>query len=212
LLLNKFAIARNHILLTTKEFKSQLSRLDIDDFSAIFMVDREIDDPEKLFFFNCGSKSGASVAHKHIQMLFCSEVGIPIKSVISTNGGKRDEIYQVGALPFLHYVVELSNKDPMHAKIMFEKMLDSMYRDLGLNVCIASVDCKTEPAAFLSFNFLYFENFMVIVPRKEEVHMGMSVNSVGFAGLLLAKSEQEMNILSEVGPMKILANLAFPSR
>jgi ATP adenylyltransferase len=45
---------------------------------------------------------------------------------------------------------------------------------------------------------------MFIVPRSQEHFESISVNSLGFAGALLVRNEQQMQMLKVVSPMTIL--------
>jgi sulfate adenylyltransferase (ADP) / ATP adenylyltransferase len=82
LVLNKFAIVANHFILATKEFKPQTDPLEPEDLEATFAclnewenataaaADRTTARPGRLFaFFNSGVWSGASQAHRHVQLL-----------------------------------------------------------------------------------------------------------------------------------------------
>ena len=70
LLLNKFNVVENHLLLITSSFESQDDPVNARDFQHVFQVfeafPREI---TPLAFYNCGPKSGMSQPHKHIQIL-----------------------------------------------------------------------------------------------------------------------------------------------
>jgi len=65
-----------------------------------------------------------------------------------------------------------------------------------------------------SYNLLLTDKWMMIVPRMKEnfEHDSIvtSVNSVGFSGTLLVKTEEEMKCLKEQGPMAILKSVTFP--
>jgi ATP adenylyltransferase len=51
---------------------------------------------------------------------------------------------------------------------------------------------------------------MLIVPRKQEEFAEISINSLGFAGALLVKNQQQMELLKNINPINILTNVAFP--
>jgi ATP adenylyltransferase len=54
-----------------------------------------------------------------------------------------------------------------------------------------------------SVNFLFTREWMLLVPRKaSKTSTGVSVNSLGFAGYLLARNEQEMALLKD--PLGVL--------
>jgi ATP adenylyltransferase len=49
---------------------------------------------------------------------------------------------------------------------------------------------------------------MLIVLRSHEEFESISVNSLGFAGALLVRNQQQMQLLKDYGPMTILKNVA----
>ena len=66
-LLNKFPVLDSHVLLVTKEWRSQKEFLRLEDFEALQLIRN----PEESFlaFYNCGDESGRSQEHKHLQIV-----------------------------------------------------------------------------------------------------------------------------------------------
>lgn len=67
----------------------------------------------------------------------------------------------------------------------------------------------------VSYNFLLTPEYMQIVPRtreKGELEEGMkvSVNSLGFAGMLLVKTKEELEAVKKVGVVEVLKRVAYP--
>jgi ATP adenylyltransferase len=71
LVLNKFAIVREHFILATKTFKKQTDLLEAEDLGATFACIKawRAHGKELFAFFNSGEHSGASQPHRHIQLL-----------------------------------------------------------------------------------------------------------------------------------------------
>jgi ATP adenylyltransferase len=63
---------------------------------------------------------------------------------------------------------------------------------------------------FQAFNLLVTQNWMLVIPRRAESFDGISVNSLGYAGALLVKTEQELIRLKRQGPMALLAEVSQP--
>jgi ATP adenylyltransferase len=61
-----------------------------------------------------------------------------------------------------------------------------------------------------AYNLLFTREWMLIVPRKQEEFEKISVNSLGFAGALLVKNQQQMQLLKNINPINLLNNVAFP--
>jgi ATP adenylyltransferase len=49
---------------------------------------------------------------------------------------------------------------------------------------------------------------MLLVPRAFESFSSIPVNSLGFAGTLVVRNEEQMKILLDHGPMTVLRNVA----
>ena len=65
-LLNKFPVLRDHLLIVTRAFESQQSRLTEADFVALWACMSELGG---LGFYNGGPAAGASQPHKHLQWI-----------------------------------------------------------------------------------------------------------------------------------------------
>lgn len=113
------------------------------------------------------------------------------------------QIYAINKLPFVHVIMGLDGniiraataKEELTDYLgqMFFGLLDAMFQQLREN---------SRPMS-TSYNFLMTQDFMMLIPRSKESatvqHDGksfeLSINSLGFAGLLLCKSEEELKAL-----------------
>ena len=66
LLFNKFSVCDDHVLLVTQEFESQLNPLNKSDWLSALVTCKALD---AMLYFNCGFLSGASIPHKHMQLI-----------------------------------------------------------------------------------------------------------------------------------------------
>ncbi len=198
-LLNKFNVVEHHLLIVTREFESQDSLLTAADFEAMWICLAEFD---SLIFYNSGTIGGASQSHKHLQ-----QVSIPIGTGpertpmdAAIRGTKlKDRIGVVPVLPFLNALVETSRlvtRRPAEAALTT--------RDL-YNAMLAKLDCRPPEN---SYNLLATRDWMLLVPRSVEKYRSISVNSLGFAGSLLVRNEEELGIVRKVGPLEILREVA----
>ncbi|KAL6942680.1 hypothetical protein ACO0RG_001640 [Hanseniaspora osmophila] len=167
LVLNKFPIIPNHLLLVTKEFKSQNSPLTPKDLYTAYKLvqaldpkndddgsDSDSDDdddqgtkraPKKrhVVFYNCGPNSGSSVDHKHLQIL---ELPSKLKSfqdkLVSANPepylpNLAKEPLQNDKLGFSHFVVPLPNEKN------YASTADALEMQEYLAMCFASLLQRT---------------------------------------------------------------------
>jgi ATP adenylyltransferase len=52
---------------------------------------------------------------------------------------------------------------------------------------------------------------MMAVPRKQDSFEGISINSLGTIGMLLAKSDKVLEKFKQTGPQTVLENIGFPT-
>ncbi|KAI8638254.1 ATP adenylyltransferase-domain-containing protein [Parasitella parasitica] len=223
MLLNKFAVSPNHLLIVTKEFKKQTDPILPDELYEAFkaMTDFGYSQPT-LAFYNCGPNSGASQGHKHIQVLPLNrehEFQPPVKQLFDEIPDRQiGQIYAINKLPFVHVIIGLDSNIIRGAKDkrdslteylgqVFFGLLDAMFQQLREN------SSSLNP----SYNFLMTQDFMMLVPRSKDSatieHDGksfeFSINSLGFGGSILCKTEEElaalkaqdnlMDLLTQVG-------------
>jgi ATP adenylyltransferase len=206
-LLNKFNVLDHHLLMVTRSFQEQESLLTVSDFEALLVCLAEF---EGLAFYNAGEAAGASQRHKHLQMVplpLTAEVShIPIEPLLNT-ARFEGAMGSVPGLPFLHV---LARMDPewiaspwKGAQELLQQYLE-MLRTVGLSGGeTGGVTMSPGPN-----NLLVTRQWMFLVPRSTECFEGISVNALGFAGGLLVKDEQQLNLLKTVGPMTALQRVA----
>ncbi|KAI3637065.1 hypothetical protein MIR68_004771 [Amoeboaphelidium protococcarum] len=205
-LFNKFAIVPHHVLIVTKEFRNQHSGMDRDDFDAVIRwyqsapnsltVDGEqYDNIRWLCFYNCGVQSGASQAHRHVQFLpFCCDdrnnmkmfSRVPLDDYLSrvdSSNGHQIPIFTV--LGIRHYFI---------ANYSINNLFDEYQRALA--------QCGLNEAGS-SFNLLMTDRWLLIVARQAEsaeikgFEESISINALGYAGLLLTKNERVFQLISD---------------
>ena len=55
-----------------------------------------------------------------------------------------------------------------------------------------------------SYNLIHADDVMLLVIRKQEACGPVAVNSLGFAGTILVKSDEQLQYLNDHGPMHVL--------
>ncbi len=214
-LLNKFNVIQHHLLIVTREFEDQEALLTKKDFEAVRACMAEF---EGLAFYNGGETAGASQKHKHIQMIplpMGEGTGNPVSEKrpripmepLFENARFDKEPAVIPGLPFRHAFGTFLPDKPNHmadfasaANHLYRRMLQKV----GLN---ALNDPETEKQSG-PYNLLFTREWMLLVPRSREFFGPISINALGFAGALLAKNQQEMNLLLEKGGMEVLRHAA----
>ena len=200
-LLNKFNVVENHLLIVTREFEEQDSLLNWQDFQAMWACLAEIDG---LVFYNGGKIAGASQKHKHLQLVPTplapnQTESIPIAPLLASAVFEGD-VGRVPNLPFVHgfcrFDADLINSPNDAAQITLE-----LYSKLLKAVGLLNEDRDNNSIAY---NFLATREWVFIVPRSEEHFESISVNSLGFAGALLVRNQEQMQMLKDCKPMGVL--------
>ena len=88
LILNKYCVTRPQMVLHTVEFESQDELLNADDFHAAWLALTSMGD-KYMVIFNGGKDAGASMNHKHLQVLPRPE-GAGLESLLK--GSSQDDI------------------------------------------------------------------------------------------------------------------------
>lgn len=204
LVLNKFAIVPRHFLMVTKEIKPQTAPLSPEDLAAAYKALFEVNKEKRhIGFFNCGEQSGASVAHKHIQFMEFPEDFTPYVDQLmelSQDYKEGQRPFTDTRMPFAHFVVPIP-PSPDADSLAFR------YSTLMSRVLTAlrKEDLPT------NYNFIFSENWMMGVPRRQEKYEGRSINSVGMVGMLLAKTHEDLEFFKQAGPDSVLAALGLPT-
>ncbi|KAI7852064.1 ATP adenylyltransferase-domain-containing protein [Circinella umbellata] len=219
--LNKFCIVPHHIIVITKEFKSQSQPLFPGDLLAAWKcMMTAFGTTPALTFYNCGPFSGASQPHKHLQIvpLDGSNPQPPIKALFNQiPERKAGQIYLLNQLPFVHVIVPLdrnfidSSTDDEelsdYLSQMFFGLLDAMFQQLRKHAT---------PDREISYNFIMSDQFMMLIPRSRELatlsqeNLQISINSLGFAGMLLVKTPEELTALENHNDlMQVLKDVGY---
>ncbi|AFZ11039.1 ATP adenylyltransferase [Crinalium epipsammum PCC 9333] len=200
-LLNKFNIVDHHLLLVTRQFEEQESLLTQQDFEAMWITLAEIDG---LVFYNSGQAAGASQRHKHLQIiplpLTPEGASIPIEVALKSIEFK-DGVGRIPSFQFKHAIAQL----------------DPTWVNSPLQGASATLDCYHTLLSYLNlpvnskpapYNLLATREWMMIIARSQERFQSISINSLGFAGALLVRNEEQLQLVKELSPLTILKNVA----
>jgi len=200
--LNKFNVLDRHLLIVTRRFEHQETLLDLDDFRALFACMAEYDG---LGFYNGGVTAGASQSHKHLQLvpLPLAKEGppVPMEPLLRGMGPC------CAGLPFLHSFRRLDTSMSDRPDEASEQAF-ALYSEMLADLAIGSTMCDDEPRQTGPYNLLIAQDWMLAVPRREELFRRISVNSLGFAGSLFVKDRDQLDFVRREGPMRILQTVS----
>lgn len=205
LLLNKFNVVADHVLIVTKKFEEQNDLLSVGDMEGMWKCLIEVDG---VGFYNSGRISGASQRHKHVQVI-CGTVGdmgdvegvVPFDGVL-TEWAKRSAggIFRARELGYWH--VGMGMEDVSGGKGCMEKYTRLMGE-------VMKDERAEKEGSRLAYNLVVTRRWMVLIPRRNEYFKGISVNALGFAGCLLVKEKELLEVIKEVGGMRVLKETGF---
>ncbi|KAH9859105.1 ATP adenylyltransferase-domain-containing protein [Lenzites betulinus] len=218
ILFNKYSVVPHHILMVTKEFRSQTAPLVPPDLvqAYIFLIAAQKAGRKFFAFYNCGDLSGASQPHKHLQLIPIEDDGPPVERLARRARVEHEtRPFTLSSLPYANHVYRLPNSLPTASPASLHPALAHAFLAL-LDATIADVRRAPEyPAGAPSYNVVLTLEHMHLVPRVRETHTlagtgeALSVNALGFAGMLLVKSEREMNAVKEEGVGVVLRGVAL---
>lgn len=220
-LLNKYSVVPNHFLLVTKDFRSQASPLlpsELVQTYSLLIAARRAGKPF-FAFYNCGDNSGASQPHKHIQFIPTdTSLGPPIELA-----ARRAQLeipgrpFALSELPYANHVFRFPTHMDTFTPEQLEKELSDAFLAL-LDLAISTVRHDPDyPPGRPSYNVIITLEHMHIIPRKFETHQlektgeQLPVNALGFAGMLLVKSEKELEAVKVETVGKILRGVGLES-
>ncbi|GJJ06356.1 hypothetical protein Clacol_000547 [Clathrus columnatus] len=210
-LLNKFSVVPRHFLLVSKEYRSQTSPLSPSDLLQsywLLLAAKQIDQ-SLIAFYNCGDASGASQLHKHIQFIPI-EGDLPIEKLAKlVDIGKPSEPFSITQLPYANGIIRLPSNLGVSTKEEIKlDLLDSFLKLLDFAIMTTRHNPTQQPGP-PSYNVILTLEHMYLIPRSNETYTlttgnVISVNSLGFGGMMLAKSEEELEAIKSEGVLEIL--------
>ncbi|THH29206.1 hypothetical protein EUX98_g4982 [Antrodiella citrinella] len=218
---NKYSVVPHHILLVTKEFRPQTAPLMTSDLVQTYqMLLAALAAGRKFFaFYNCGVLSGASQPHKHLQFIPIEDDGPPTEKLArSTHLEVPSKAFSLNALPYANHVYRWpSHLGPNTNPEELSFILTSAFMSL-LDLSISSIRHDPGyPQGPPSYNVLLTLEHLHLIPRREEWYVlketqeKLSVNSLGFSGMLLVKSEAELEAVKKEGIANILGGTGVKS-
>lgn len=207
-LLNKFKVIDDHLLIVTRAFEHQETLLTLSDFAALWRCMAELD---ALGFYNGGRVAGASQPHKHLQMvrLPFTAVGptLPIEPLLKS-AGRDVRISTLVSLPFVNAFTRLDALLFDQPQAMAEQT-HARYRDM-LEATKIGITDDGEPRQAGAYNLLVTRRWMLLVPRRKEFADSISINALGYAGSLFVRDAAQMAAVQRRGPMSLLAEVSIP--
>jgi len=193
LLLNKYPVQANHLLVITQQWQPQGGWIATEDWAAVARVGADFGG---LWFFNSGATAGASQPHRHLQVLprQAGESSCPLAPLL------RSQL--AGAAPPWPWAYRLSPRWDAAGG----RDLPELYRRHALALGLGSPAAEAMPRH--PYNLLFDDDWFLSVRRVREHGAGFSVNGLGFAGYLLSTERSDRDWLERQGGWALLASVA----
>ncbi|WP_374586640.1 DUF4922 domain-containing protein [Ideonella dechloratans] len=201
LLLNKFPIFPDHVMVVTRRFMPQTGELELADFAALAEPMCGIDGAA--FMFNGGKEAGASQPHRHLHVL--PRHRLPLLPRFPT-GAAPLTVHTLPFFDFLHAYLPLDAQLPPTA----------WARQLQDAVQTGFAHCGLAPhlGELPPYNLLGTRQGVLVVPRRREhwsdgsVHL--SVNALNFGGWVGVKGPEQIDPVCQAGLKATLAAVTQP--
>lgn len=220
-LLNKYSVVPHHFLLVTKEYRPQSSPLMPSELIHAYQLLLSARKAGRKFFafYNCGENSGASQAHKHIQFVpLADESGPPIEHLARKAQLEfADRPFSLKELSYASHTFRFPSDMNSLSIDRLEMILSSAFIQL-LDLSISTIRHDPDyPTGSPSYNVILTLEHLHLIPRRHDTYTltetkdKIGINSLGFAGMLLVKSEGELEAVKQEGVAKILRGVALQS-
>ena len=201
-LLNKYNVVENHLLIVTRKFEAQENLINYADLTALCACLKNVNG---FAFYNSSKRSGASVSHKHLQLI-PNALAPDFEELPITTALKTTQFFQgiqdIPIFPFHHAFSWLNLDWTATPETVAQNVLETYKQLLEI----------IHDESGVAYNFLMTRHWMLLVPRHQEKYQSIGINSLGFAGALLVKNQEELQLVKEQTPLKILTAVAKEKR
>lgn len=189
LLFNKYYICKGHTLIVTKKFEEQNKQLVLSDFEVMREVTQDL---RALAFYNSGPESGYSQPHKHIQVLPFESLPINLWREVEEN--REEGPFTLSNFSFRHFFYRFT--PGISATAQYQAYCQ-LLKLLGVT-----------PEQH-SYNLILNSRWMLMVLRdKAYAFNRISINALGFLGLIFVKSKEDLELVQKAGPLAIIKDVA----
>ncbi|CAH0991497.1 hypothetical protein SIN8267_01603 [Sinobacterium norvegicum] len=195
-LLNKFNVMPRHLLMVAKEEEDQSVPLTPADFFSLSFM---LSNVGGLAFYNSSELSGASVNHKHLQIISSplSDSGDFAFEGILNQSKLGDSIGCVEGFPYPHLAVRLPEHGSVSERGNFA--YQNYLRMVARLSLIVDLNGWLPP-----YNLLMSKSWLWLVPRKQPEVEGIAVNALAYAGAIMLDSRAQLQQLAKMGFAQLL--------
>ncbi|TYZ62178.1 hypothetical protein PybrP1_006551 [[Pythium] brassicae (nom. inval.)] len=217
--LNKFNVVDEHVVLPTIEYEEQEAPLSRADLRAMWTAMRALD---AFAFFNCGYESGASQPHKHMQLMSYPSLkaftGLDMPPLLHfiaerLRNHPMSSVVQLPELPFLHFLHRIEIDPKTESEDAADQLLsiyDAVLQQLNAREHYPDKLNRRASPLPVAYNLLLTQAFVFVIPRRHQRFEGIEVNSIGFIGSFFVRDAAQRAFFEAQGPMALLRQVSFP--
>ena len=201
IILNKFPVCLQHLVLARRVFAEQRSPLERSDFAVLAQL---LSQEGGLGFYNGGPEAGASQRHMHVQWLppVPGHASLqPLATGLPADATEGTLQHHPG-LPFAHVFVRVpvgKGKDVAAGAAALHG---------GFEQACAALDLQPGADGLMPpFNLLAGDGWLLVVPRLREHFEGVSLNALSFGGTLYVRQPEQVEPIRQAGPLQVLASV-----
>ncbi len=179
-------------------------------------------------YFNCGFLSGASIPHKHMQLIpYSSLYGslLPVENAALTIEGKEKMFHLPHFKQIKHVFYDLKQVgfDCLLTDLLPEEKEEYFEHQASLvetcyTQCLNYLGYKYshEKSNHQDYNLILTRNFLLLIFRSRESvkhpensKADISMNSLGFVGTMAVKNEESLEYIKQLTPIGVLERLSM---
>ena len=147
-------------------------------------------------YYNSNHSAGASQSHKHLQVVPYDS--FPTKLLLTKIDRQLRNFSGITTLPWFNFphAIYKFNNDVMKYSSRKSKLLYDAYKHCKHCLHISSSNN--------GYNLVLTHKWMLLVNRKKESHMGITMNSMAFIGSFAVRTRSQCNLIEQVGPLNML--------
>jgi len=209
LLLNKFNVLNNHVLIVPTHFESQFSPLTP---SCLHVMHEVVTEMDGFGFYNAGREAGPSQLHRHMQVVSRQNNIFPFYDQITLNARNTNGPFSIDKYRFQHSICQIPAVDPSDSTIFH-----------SYNLCLKQFCIPKAPVEkvvtstpehmkeeVIPHNVLMGSTWIMVVPRTLAEYKDIPGNGLNFIGSFFVKNEESFQTVKNIGPMNVQIHLGKP--
>lgn len=210
LILNKYCAVRPQMVLHTIEFEPQDDLLNAHDFNAAWLALTALGD-RYMVIFNGGEDAGASLNHKHMQVIpRAGHSGL--ESLLQSAEDGAEGAY-FGLCIVSRICIDIGTVSSGLEDVPFRLSVGALPKNPdgeSLQQLFIALRTKLDLKPDQPYNMILYHHHMIVIPRRTANIDGIDANAAGMTGDVWCSSEAQYEEWLRIGPMQLLQQFGVP--